>query len=600
MLPIEVAGAKVNPAWLNTVLEALELGDLLRQLPAQLSGGEQQRVAVARAVLPRPDVVLADEPTGALDAGTTRDMVGFLRASVDHLEQTVVMVTHDPLAAQHTDRAVILHEGRLVGEVAQPTAHGVLDALAALADTPARPGGRTPSRPHRPAVRPPRQIPLGPVAPAREPGQLSRHARRRTACRDHPELGPPAAPAAGRTGGHGRHRVRRRLGDAHRGGRGHHRARAGRHPAGGRARRAGRPEPARPGSRSELEQQVRDTPGVAAVAPFETGTAAVARPGAAGDGEVWSVVTAADGPLGRFPLVSGALPTGPDQAAISEAAARRTGMQIGDTFTLVGGAGSAENLAVTGVVTARAQALSTVALDPGDGHPAHRRRPQPARRAARLRGDRGRCAGHSGRRAGYRRAGVRCRRGAVRRARQGLRRRAERHLRRARRVRGGRRRGRGHHHVLRVRHRRPASAAQRAAAARGRRHPRSGAAGVAGQRGDDRVVRRCVRAGAGAGPGAAGPVGDPLRPRREPAQPGPVLDGGGGLPGRRRAHHAVGRGRPGRAGERAAARPRPPRPRSPPAGSGTGSSGSARPPRWPRPRSPPAGWPPPRRTSSGP
>ena len=144
LLPIEVAGAKLDQPWLDTVLEALELGGLLRQLPSQLSGGEQQRVAVARAVLSRPDVVLADEPTGALDAGTTREMVGFLRASVDHLGQTVVMVTHDPLAAQHADRAVILHEGRLIGEVAQPTAHGVLDALAALADADVPAGGDRP------------------------------------------------------------------------------------------------------------------------------------------------------------------------------------------------------------------------------------------------------------------------------------------------------------------------------------------------------------------------------------------------------------------------------------------------------------------------
>jgi putative ABC transport system ATP-binding protein len=136
VLPLEVAGSKLDPQWLDTVLDALDLGGLLRQLPSQLSGGEQQRVAVARAVLPRPDVVLADEPTGALDAGTTREMVGFLRGSVDHLGQTVVMVTHDPLAAQHTDRALMLHEGQLIGEVAQPSAHGVLDALAALADAP--------------------------------------------------------------------------------------------------------------------------------------------------------------------------------------------------------------------------------------------------------------------------------------------------------------------------------------------------------------------------------------------------------------------------------------------------------------------------------
>jgi putative ABC transport system ATP-binding protein len=138
VLPVEVAGGKLDRAWLDTVLEALDLGSVLRQLPAQLSGGQQQRVAVARAVLARPDVVLADEPTGALDAGTTREMLGFLRASVDHLGQTVVMVTHDPLAAQHTDRAVMLHDGRLAGEMQSPTAHGVLDALAALDTGPER------------------------------------------------------------------------------------------------------------------------------------------------------------------------------------------------------------------------------------------------------------------------------------------------------------------------------------------------------------------------------------------------------------------------------------------------------------------------------
>ena len=150
VLPVEVAGGKLDGKWLDTVVEALELGDLLRHLPAQLSGGEQQRVAVARAVLTRPDVVLADEPTGALDAGTAREMIGFLRASVDHLGQTVVMVTHDPLAAQHTDRALILHEGRLAGEVSSPSAHGVLDALAALAEFPPEPA-RDPERHREPA-----------------------------------------------------------------------------------------------------------------------------------------------------------------------------------------------------------------------------------------------------------------------------------------------------------------------------------------------------------------------------------------------------------------------------------------------------------------
>lgn len=115
---------------------------------------------------------------------------------------------------------------------------------------------------------------------------------------------------------------------------------------------------------ADVEQKVRDTAGVAAVAPYETGSAAVSRPGSPGDGEVWTLLPAVDGPLGRFPAVTGRLPTGPGEVAISEAAARRTGMQPGDTFSLVGPAGVAENLVVTGVVTARAQPLSAAALPP--------------------------------------------------------------------------------------------------------------------------------------------------------------------------------------------------------------------------------------------
>jgi len=132
MLPVEVAGRQVDHTWFDTVLGVLDLGDLLRQRPEQLSGGQQQRVAVARALLPRPDVVFADEPTGALDGPTAREMLRFLRASVEHLGQTVVMVTHDPLAAEHTDRVLLLNEGRVVGQILDPTAHLVLDVLADL------------------------------------------------------------------------------------------------------------------------------------------------------------------------------------------------------------------------------------------------------------------------------------------------------------------------------------------------------------------------------------------------------------------------------------------------------------------------------------
>jgi putative ABC transport system permease protein len=128
---------------------------------------------------------------------------------------------------------------------------------------------------------------------------------------------------------------------------------------------AGNADPAQPAALpADAEQKARDTPGVAAVAPFESGTVALSRPGAPGDGEIWAVVTAADGPLGRFPAVAGKLPAGPQDVAISEEAARRTGMKLGDTFALIGATGDADNLVVTGVVAARAQALSTVALAP--------------------------------------------------------------------------------------------------------------------------------------------------------------------------------------------------------------------------------------------
>jgi putative ABC transport system ATP-binding protein len=150
VLPMRIAGRKPDEHWVASIVETVGLSGRLGHRPAELSGGQQQRVAAARALASKPEIVFADEPTGALDSASSAELLGFLRNAVTELGQTVVMVTHDPLAAQHADRAVILHEGRLMGEVAQPTAHGVLDALAALADTDvpadgARPGA-TPSR----------------------------------------------------------------------------------------------------------------------------------------------------------------------------------------------------------------------------------------------------------------------------------------------------------------------------------------------------------------------------------------------------------------------------------------------------------------------
>jgi putative ABC transport system ATP-binding protein len=131
-LPLELAGRRPDRAWFDHVVGVLGLTDRLDHLPAQLSGGQQQRVACARALLPRPDVIFADEPTGNLDSRSGAGVLDFLRRCVRDLGQTVVMVTHDPNAAAHADRVVLLADGRLVGELADPTADRVLDALRRL------------------------------------------------------------------------------------------------------------------------------------------------------------------------------------------------------------------------------------------------------------------------------------------------------------------------------------------------------------------------------------------------------------------------------------------------------------------------------------
>jgi putative ABC transport system ATP-binding protein len=131
-LPLELAGRRPDRQWFDHVVAVLGLTDRLDHLPAQLSGGQQQRVACARALLPRPDVIFADEPTGNLDSRSGAGVLDFLRRCVRDLGQTVVMVTHDPNAAAHADRVVLLADGRLVGELADPTADRVLDALRRL------------------------------------------------------------------------------------------------------------------------------------------------------------------------------------------------------------------------------------------------------------------------------------------------------------------------------------------------------------------------------------------------------------------------------------------------------------------------------------
>lgn len=131
-LPADLAGRHLDEDWVDTVLRMLDVSDRLDHRPAQLSGGEQQRVAIARALAQRPEVVFADEPTGALDSRASAELLTFLRHAVDDLGQTVVMVTHDPVAAGYTDRVVFLVDGRIVDDVTAPTHDSVLDAMKNL------------------------------------------------------------------------------------------------------------------------------------------------------------------------------------------------------------------------------------------------------------------------------------------------------------------------------------------------------------------------------------------------------------------------------------------------------------------------------------
>jgi putative ABC transport system ATP-binding protein len=131
-LPLDIARRPVDRDWFDTVVDTVGLRDRLDHRPSELSGGQQQRVACARALVSQPGVIFADEPTGNLDSRSAAEVLGFLRRSVDELGQSVVMVTHDPTAASYAHRVLFLADGRLVGEVEQPTRESVLDALRAL------------------------------------------------------------------------------------------------------------------------------------------------------------------------------------------------------------------------------------------------------------------------------------------------------------------------------------------------------------------------------------------------------------------------------------------------------------------------------------
>lgn len=132
LLPLSIAGVKPDPAWFDTVIDTIGLRDRLAHRPNEMSGGQQQRVACARALVSRPSIVFADEPTGNLDSTSGAEVLGFLRRSVSEFGQTVVMVTHDPIAASYTDRVVFLADGKVVDEMRNPTPETILARMTAL------------------------------------------------------------------------------------------------------------------------------------------------------------------------------------------------------------------------------------------------------------------------------------------------------------------------------------------------------------------------------------------------------------------------------------------------------------------------------------
>jgi putative ABC transport system ATP-binding protein len=131
-LPLRLSGTRTDRAWLEEIIARVGLTGRTRHRPAQLSGGQQQRVALARALVTRPEVIFGDEPTGALDTATGRDVLTLLREAVDALGQTVVVVTHDPVAAGYADRVLFLADGRIAGTLDAPSADLVAEHMAGL------------------------------------------------------------------------------------------------------------------------------------------------------------------------------------------------------------------------------------------------------------------------------------------------------------------------------------------------------------------------------------------------------------------------------------------------------------------------------------
>jgi putative ABC transport system ATP-binding protein len=133
-LPMDLAGRDPDQAWLDSVIDTVGLRDRLTHRPSELSGGQQQRVAVARALASQPSIIFADEPTGNLDSRSGSEILSFMRRAVTDLGQTIVMVTHDPVAASYADHILFLADGRIVDEMSDPTAESVIDRMKLLGE----------------------------------------------------------------------------------------------------------------------------------------------------------------------------------------------------------------------------------------------------------------------------------------------------------------------------------------------------------------------------------------------------------------------------------------------------------------------------------
>ena len=131
-LPIDLSGNKIDKDWVDQITEVVNLSDRLKHKPNELSGGQQQRVAVSRALASKPNIIFADEPTGNLDSKTGNEILDFMRLATTDLNQTIVMVTHDPVAASYSDRVIFLEDGKVVGEIIDPTADSVIDQMRAF------------------------------------------------------------------------------------------------------------------------------------------------------------------------------------------------------------------------------------------------------------------------------------------------------------------------------------------------------------------------------------------------------------------------------------------------------------------------------------